>query len=66
MPGRTVTIVFIAAWISVAILYDVFAFWKWGAEASISRVIRDGSRWDPIIAFALGVLCGHFFWPQGR
>lgn len=64
MPGRTITILFMIVWIAITITFDIVMEWRYGNDATISKVIYDWSHWDPIVAFALGVLCGHFFWSQ--
>lgn len=44
--------------------YDVAIWWYCGPEATLSRVILSCSQRCPIIAFALGVLIGHVYWPN--
>ena len=45
------------------ILYDIFVILKDGVQSSISvRLYRIGKD-NPILPFAMGVLCGHWFWP---
>lgn len=46
------------------IVYDVIAAIRGGEKATISHVIAISSMHFPVIAFAVGVLCGHFFWPN--
>ena len=42
--------------------YDLFAFYYWGREATVSDVIRAlPSSFQLLIAFALGALFGHLF-----
>ena len=43
-------------------LFDVYIFWRGGTEATISWTIFEWSHKYPMIPFAVGVLCGHFFW----
>ncbi len=45
-------------------LYDIWMLWRRGYEATISWVLLTWSRKYPIIAFMLGVLAGHIFWPN--
>jgi len=61
---RGLTIAFIVVWIVVAILYDIIVLWQCGVGATISRVIYDWALGNPIVALAIGILCGHFFWSQ--
>ena len=46
----------------VLIVYDLFALYCWGVEATISRSIAINSKRYPIIPFAIGVVAGHWFW----
>jgi hypothetical protein len=46
------------------IVYDCFAYWRGGVDATISRVILSWSRWCVWIVFAAGILCGHLFFAQ--
>lgn len=64
MPGRSLTILFLILWIAVAVAWDLVAEWRWGSEATISRILADWAHAVPVVAFGLGVLCGHFFWAQ--
>ena len=43
--------------------YDLFAFLRWGRENTISVVLYETAQQFPVIAFGLGVLAGHVFWP---
>ena len=56
-------------WVVVAvtlllIAYDVAALAIGGVDATISRVVLGWSRENPIIPFAVGVVCGHLWWSQ--
>jgi len=46
------------------IAWDVIAANSGHSEASISSFLLAKTKAYPIIAFALGVLCGHLFWPN--
>lgn len=48
----------------VLIGYDIFAVLKWGYHGTISYDLLTNAEKRPIIAFAMGVVCGHLFWPQ--
>lgn len=52
--------------IVVLALYDLVAYMRSGEDATISKVVFHASLRYPIIPFAVGVLCGHFFWPLNR
>jgi len=43
-------------------VYDVFAIYKGGTEASISYLIIVWSYEYPVFTFATGFLMGHLFW----
>ena len=62
--ARLVTLWVILGAAVVLIVWDIVAYYLGGIDATESRVIRDWSMHDPIIACAAGVLIGHFFWPQ--
>jgi hypothetical protein len=57
------TVILILAVISLG-LYDIYAAWRFGITGTISYVIYHDSKSYPIIAFAMGVICGHLFWAQ--
>lgn len=61
---KKITVVIIVLMVVGGALYDVVALVNGGVEATISRVVLNASCKHPIIAFAMGVLCGHLFWPQ--
>jgi hypothetical protein len=53
-----VVVVFLAS-------YDIFVYVHTGnVQTTISRVTLAWSREWPIVPFAVGVVCGHLFWPQ--
>jgi len=54
----------ILALIAVAVGYDIFAYFYWAYEGTISFKVLTASRKYPIIPFAVGVIAGHLFWPQ--
>jgi hypothetical protein len=53
----------------IIIIYDVCVWQYFGVEATISMFVRRvHEQWPliaPLLAFAAGVLWGHFFWPLG-
>jgi hypothetical protein len=50
------------------VAYDVFAFVRWGNQATISVVVRDLARAWPwvgvVVGFFLGLITGHIGWAQ--
>jgi hypothetical protein len=64
VPPKQMTICFIIVWVAVAVMYDVVVAYFYGTQPTISRIIHDWAYGNPVIAFALGVLCGHLFWSQ--
>ena len=59
---KKTTYLFIGIFIAIAIIYDIYAIYVGGTEASISSIIITWSYKFPLIPFSFGVLCGHFFW----
>lgn len=45
------------------ILWDIIVYINVGSEATFSRIVLDGAKSIPAIAFGTGFLCGHLFWP---
>lgn len=56
------TIIILAVTITSLLIYDVFAIFKGGTEASISSVIITFAYKMPIFTFLSGIVCGHLFW----
>jgi hypothetical protein len=55
----------ITGWIIVInvillILYNVFAFWMWGQDATISKVMEHKMMNFPVIALVIGIILGHW------
>jgi hypothetical protein len=48
------------------VLWDVFAAWRWGIDATISAVLYEAVLKYPVIAFTIGGAAGHAFWPLRR
>lgn len=58
--------IIVMAVIFLLIIYDIYAYSQGGQKATISWLIYDSSHEHPLIPFATGVLCGHFFWNLKR
>lgn len=61
---RAITSFMLVLGTAFAVLYDMFALWSGGAEATISRVIYATAQEYPVLTLAVGILMGHLFWPQ--
>jgi len=61
---KKITVTVVVLMVVVGIGYDIIALIMGGVESTISQVVLNKAREHPIIAFAMGVLCGHLFWPQ--
>jgi len=66
MSGRRLTQIIIIAATMLVIVYDVIAVSAWGVDATVSRVTLSWAKSNPILPFAVGVVCGHLFWPQPK
>jgi hypothetical protein len=68
MNGQFITKLFIAADTALVIAYDIFAFWRWGVDATISRVTlrwaQAGATHAAALGFVVGSLLVHLFWRQ--
>ena len=62
MTVKQVTYIIIVATIVALGGYDIYAIIEGGAQSTISCVVINAAYKYPIIPFAVGVLCGHFFW----
>lgn len=65
MTPQQMTGCFIGLTALVITAYDLFVWWKWGVNTTISDVTRKANeKWPliaPWIAFAAGCLYGHLF-----
>ena len=52
--------------IIVISLWDITVVLMGRPEATISHVLFQSTKANPIIAFMLGVVIGHLFWPNFR
>lgn len=62
MSPHNLTTWFLVLWIAQAVLWDVWACARWGADGTISRVALYHCQHEPILALAVGVVIGHVFW----
>lgn len=61
---KKVTVIFIILVTFIILGFDVFVIAADpSGESSISAVIRSVSHDWPILPFAIGAVCGHWFWP---
>ena len=54
----------ILVFISVALILDAILLYFRGEEATISFRVAYWSRRAPVLAFLIGLLAGHLFWPN--
>ena len=62
---RRITLISLLVLTALVIAYDFVAYWIGGSEATISRVIGEGSYTYPVISFLAGLVSGHLWWVQG-
>lgn len=46
----------------IAIIYDLFAWYYWGVEKTITVTVQKYSKKWPLLPFLIGMLIGHWFW----
>lgn len=71
MTSRTWTIGILVGVIALLIGWDVLVALeesgvKPGTGGTISEVTLAFAQQHPVVAFVLGVICGHLLWPQRR
>lgn len=59
-----ITVAVILAVVLALVLYDVWALYRFGVDATISAITLRAAMAHPVVALAVGVVCGHLFWPQ--
>jgi len=67
MSAKKITPFFTIGLIAVIALYDFWAYFQGGQEATISWIIIE--RWStqyPAITFLVGFVMGHLFWPLAK
>ena len=47
------------------VLYDLVAMVRSGPDATISVIVHEFSKNNPIVPLAVGIVIGHIFWPVG-
>lgn len=65
MNTKTATFWIVCAAIVLLIAWDVYVAANDVKGDTISELMLAFARKHPILPFALGVLFGHLFWPQG-
>lgn len=58
------TLLLVIAVIVTLVVYDLLAVERGRWEATVSWTMLRLAQKYPIVAFALGVVFGHLFWPQ--
>lgn len=64
MNTRKITQIIIIVIVAVLVIWDITAFITKANDDTISVVIVDWSRKNPLITFLSGMLCGHWFTPS--
>lgn len=68
MKALLMTFCTVAICLGWLIVFDVIALHREGPEATISHQLLQAAREHPVvplvIGWAIGLLCGHLFWPQ--
>ena len=64
--ARAITGAILIVCVAALIVWDVFAAAFGGPGATISELTLGTSLRHPVIPFAVGVVCGHLFWPQKK
>jgi hypothetical protein len=59
---RKITTYFIGITILAIAVYDIFAIYSGGTEASISHIMIEWSYKYPSFTFLMGFTMGHLFW----
>jgi hypothetical protein len=70
MTWERITALVIVCVVVGLILYDLFAYFAFGNDATLSKTCLDMSykyRWFAVLfSFSFGVLIGHLFLPQSK
>lgn len=66
MNWRMATAAILVAFAVGLIAWDTFVALKAGNSATISQVLYQFAKQEPIICVALGIVVGHLFWPQAK
>lgn len=61
---KKITGLFIVFGILIIAIYDTYALIAGGISSTISSVIFNDCKVDPMIPLGFGVLIGHLFWPN--
>ena len=63
-PHAKITLFVLLGLLVLALGWDLLAASCWGWDATISRTVWYVIQQAPIIAFLIGLACGHLLWPQ--
>jgi uncharacterized membrane protein len=66
MTTKKITVIVILTAIVALIGWDIYAVANSESGDTISHVVLAASLKRPAIPFAVGFICGHLFWPQGK
>lgn len=48
------------------VVYELVTLANDAPGDTISEIVWEATARRPLVPFAVGVLCGHFFWPRAR
>jgi len=64
MKSRIITIIILISVVAGLIAWDIVVAANDTPGDTISEIVLKAARAVPALAFAIGVVCGHLFWPQ--
>lgn len=57
----TLTAIVVTGMIITLAIYDLIVVCRGGVQSSVSRFMQRSSLKSPVVAFAVGFICGHIF-----
>lgn len=61
MKPKTMTVIFIGLMVIITILYDLFVYFAFGNDSTISVVLNQWAFAHPAMNFFVGFVCGGLF-----
>jgi hypothetical protein len=66
VTGQKLTRLFVLGTVALVTIYDIVIYAASGVDATISRLLLRWASDLPILMLPIGILLGHWFWPQPR